>query len=68
MHYLISDRTRELYIRNTIKKGYLDFDDIAINGNKWLTEYYYSVLFGYISIKAIDEENKKLKAHTEELG
>ncbi|MCM1514401.1 MAG: hypothetical protein NC090_05370 [Anaeroplasma bactoclasticum] len=49
-------------------KNYWDFDDVESNGNEGLTEDDYSILFGYISIKAINEDNKKIKVYSEELG
>lgn len=49
-------------------KNYWDFEDIESNGNEGLTEEDYSVLYNYISIKAINEENKKIKVYSEELG
>lgn len=49
-------------------KNFWDFEDIESNGNEGLTEDDYSELFGYISIRAIDENNKKIKVHSEELG
>lgn len=48
-------------------KNYWDFDDVASNGNEGFTSDDYSVLFGYISIKAIDN-NRKIKVYSEELG
>lgn len=49
-------------------KNYWDFEDIESNGNEVLTEEDYSVLYNYISIKAINEEYKKIKIYSEELG
>ena len=42
--------------------------DSASNGNEGLTEDDYSILFNYISIKAINGENKKIKVFSEDLG
>ena len=49
-------------------KNYWDFDDVDSNGNEGLTEDDYSILFNYISIKAINDENKKIKVFSEDLG
>lgn len=49
-------------------KNYWDFEDIESNGNEGLTEEDYSVLYNYISIKAINGENKKIKVYSEDLG
>ena len=49
-------------------KNYWDFEDIESNGNEGLTEEDYSVSYNYISIKAINEENKRIKVYSEELG
>ena len=49
-------------------KNYWDFNDVDSNGNEGLTEDDYSILFNYISIKAINGENKKIKVFSEDLG
>jgi hypothetical protein len=49
-------------------KNYWDFDDVDSNENEGLTEDDYSILFNYISIKAINDENKKIKVFSEDLG
>ena len=49
-------------------KNYWDFDDVDSNGNEGLTEDDYSILFNYKSIKAINDENKKIKVFSEDLG